>query len=124
MWAFGDAVVHEADLRPVLAPGTQVPDDAVSLGLKAAVARWRAKLAAADVPPLDVVAADMRTWRVGDPDAAAETVTTTGYELFRALFGRRSRTQVEAWDWSCDSAVYLAAGLPYPFHWAASSIED
>ena len=124
MWAFGDAVVHEADLRPVLAPGTRVPRDAMALGLKAAVARWRGELGSAGVPPLDMVANDMRTWRVGDPDAAAQTVTTTGYELFRALFGRRSRAQVEAWDWSGDPAVYLDVDLPYPFRWAATAVED
>lgn len=124
MWAFGDAVVHEADLRPVFAPGTRVPDDAVRLGLKAAVALWRAELAAARVPPLDVVAIDVRTWRVGDPDAEAHSVTTTGYELFRALFGRRTRSQVEAWDWSRDPAVYLDVGLPDPFRWATAAVED
>ena len=124
MWAFGDAVVHEADLRPVLAPGTRVPDDAMTLGLKAAVARWRAQLGAAGVPALDVSATDARDWRIGDPDAVAHTVTTTSHELFRALFGRRSRAQVEAWDWSCDPAPYLDAGLPYPFTWAGSPIED
>lgn len=124
MWAFGDAVVHEADLRPVLASGTRVPEDAMRLGLKAALARWRAELAAAAVPPLDLVTIDMRTWRVGDPDAAAHSVTTTGYELFRALFGRRTRAQVEAWDWSRDPAVYLDVGLPYPFRWARSAVED
>ncbi len=124
MWAFGDAVVHEADLRPLLAPGTRPPDNAVSLGLKAAVARWRVELGAAGVPPLDVVATDMRTWRIGYPDAAAQVVTTTGYELFRALFGRRTRTQVEAWGWDCDPAIYLDVGLPYPFSWAGTAFAD
>lgn len=123
MWAFGDAVVHEADLRPVLASGTRIPAEAMALGLKAAVARWRAELGAAGVAPLDV-ATDLRTWRIGDPDTAAQTVTTTGHELFRALFGRRSRAQVEAWEWSCDPAPYLDVGLPYPFRWAGTTIED
>ena len=96
----------------------------MTLGLKAAIARWRAELGAANVPPLDVIATDMRTWRIGDPDAASHHVTTTGYELFRALFGRRTRAQVEAWDWSCDPAPYLDVGLPYPFRWAVTPVED
>lgn len=124
MWAFGDAVVHEADLRPVLAPKTQVPQDATALGLKAAIARWRAELSEASVPPLDVIATDLRTWRIGDPDATAETVSTTGYELFRALFGRRSRSQIEAWDWSGDPSVYLDVPLPYPFRFAEAPVEE
>ncbi len=125
MWAFGDAVVHEADLRPVLAPGTRVPGEAVSLGLKAAIARWRGELAAAGVPPLDIVATDARTWRAGDPETpAAATVTSTGHELFRALFGRRSRAQVAAWDWDGDPAVYLDVPLPSPFRWARSDLVD
>lgn len=124
MWAFGDAVVHEADLRPVLAPGTRVPDDAVAIGIKTAVARWRAELGAAGVPPLDIVATDLRTWRVGDPDARAARVETTGYELFRALFGRRSRAQVESWAWSADPARYLDVDLPFPFRWAEIDLVD
>jgi uncharacterized protein (TIGR03083 family) len=123
-WAFGDGVVHEADLCPVLAPGRRVPEEAMALGLKAAVARWRVELGAAGVPPLDVVATDMRTWRVGDPDAAAHVVTTTGYELFRGLFGRRTRAQVEASGWSCAPDTYLDVGLPYPFRWATTPLQD
>lgn len=124
MWAFGDAVVHEADLRGTLAPGTQVPPEPMALGLKGAIARWRGELGNAGVEPLNVVATDMRTWRVGDHEAPANTVTTTGYELFRALHGRRSRAQVERWDWSTDPAPYLDVPLPYPFHWATSDVED
>lgn len=124
MWAFGDAVVHEADLRPVLAPETQVPHDAAALGLKAAIARWRGELGAASLPPLDVIATDLRTWRIGDPDVEAQSVSTTGYELFRALFGRRSRSQVEAWDWSGDPSAYLDVPLPYPFRWAETPVEE
>lgn len=128
MWAFGDAVVHEADLRPVLAAGTRVPDDAMALGLKAGVARWRSELTAAGVPALDIVATDLRQWRVGPTDTEADTeavsVTTSAYELFRALFGRRSRSQIESWDWSDDPGVYLDVGLPQPFHWAATDLAD
>lgn len=124
MWAFGDAVVHEADLRPVLAPGTRVPDDAVALGTKAGVARWRGQLTEAGAVPLEIVAPGLRTWRVGDHDAPAPTVTVAPYELFRALYGRRSRAQVEAWEWSVDPARFLDGGLPFPFRWADSDLAD
>lgn len=124
MWAFGDAVVHEADLRPVLAPGSRVPDEAVALGLKAGVARWRGQLADAGATPLDIVAPGLRTWRVGEQDGSAPTVTVEGYDLFRALYGRRSRAQIEAWEWSVDPTPYLDAGLPFPFRWADVDIVD
>lgn len=118
-WAFGDAVTHESDLRPVLAPGTRPPSHAVSIGVQAVVSRWRGTLADASVAPLDIVASDLRTWAVGDPSqrgtGPAGTVTTTAYELFRALYGRRSRAQMETWHWTTDPAPYLDAGLPFPF---------
>jgi hypothetical protein len=34
-------------------------------------------------------------------------VTTTSYELFRALTGRRSAAQIRSWDWQVDPADYL-----------------
>ena len=38
-WAFGDAVVHEADIRGALGRG-RVPDDAVTVALAGMMARW------------------------------------------------------------------------------------
>lgn len=123
-WGFGDAVVHEADLRPVLAPGTRVPADAVGLGLRAAIARWRGELASFDAPPLRILAPDLREWWFGEESPDAASVTANAYEWFRALFGRRSLAQVEAYDWSTDPAPWLGAGLPHPFTWADADLED
>lgn len=127
-WAFGDAATHEADLRPVLAPGTRPPAEATALAVQAAVGRWRQQLAAAGVGPLDVVATDLRTWEVGDPDARGDgpvaTVSTTAYELSRALYGRRSRAQMEAWDWTTDPAPYLDVDLPFPFARPDADLHD
>lgn len=129
-WAFGDAACHEADLRPILAPGTHLPDDAAALGAQAAVSRWRQQIGEAGLAPLDVVATDLRTWAVGDPEARAAanepipTVTTTALELFRALFGRRSRAQMAAWDWTTDPTPYLDIDLPYPFQRTTVDLVD
>ncbi len=123
-WAFGDAATHEADLRAVLDPGSRLPPEALALALQGGVSRWRQELSAAGVAPLDVVANDVRTWRVGDHDADAESVTTTGHELWRGLFGRRTRAQVESWEWTCDPAPYLDVGLPFPFRWSARPLAD
>jgi uncharacterized protein (TIGR03083 family) len=124
MWAFGDAVVHEADIRPALAPGTRVPDEAVALGVKAGIARWRGELAAAELPPLKITATGLRHWWVGEETAEATTVEADQYELFRALFGRRSRRQAKSWNWSGDAAPYLAVDLPTPFRWSAVDLVD
>ena len=125
MWAFGDAVVHEGDLRPILAPGTRVPTEHVALGLKAAIGRWRHHLGEAGAPTLRLQATDLRDWWLGPhDDAEATTAATLGYDLFRALFGRRSRLQVEAWDWSGDPSPFLDLGLPFPFRWADGPLED
>jgi mycothiol maleylpyruvate isomerase-like protein len=39
-WAFGDAVVHEADIRGALAVG-RVPIDVVLLALRSTIVRWQ-----------------------------------------------------------------------------------
>lgn len=123
-WAFGDALAHEADLRPVLAPGTRAPDDGVALGLQAGIARWRGELAAAEAPVLRIIAPGLREWWAGEAAANAASVTADPYELYRALYGRRSRAQVEAWQWSSDPAPWLDLGLPFPFTWALADIVD
>jgi uncharacterized protein (TIGR03083 family) len=123
-WAFGDAVIHEADIRGALG-APRVPDDAVRLALKGAVARWRQVLAAAEAPTLLLRAPDAREWWLGTPDGAgAVTVTVAAFDVFRGLAGRRSADQVRGWAWSSDPEPYLRAGLPYPFQSAAADIVD
>jgi uncharacterized protein (TIGR03083 family) len=122
-WAFGDAVIHEADIRGALAAG-RVPRDAVLLGMHGSIVRWRQILARADLN-LVVRPPDAREWRLESAaDHETACVTAPVYELFRALAGRRSPDQVRAWSWSTDPEPFLAAGLPYPFRWAANPIED
>jgi uncharacterized protein (TIGR03083 family) len=123
-WAFGDAVTHEADIRGAVG-AERVPHDAVVVGLKGSVARWREVLSQAKAPTLLVRAPDARDWWLGSPDEPERTVVEApAYEFFRALTGRRSRSQMRNWQWSQDPAPYLEAGLPYPFHSAVSDIHD
>lgn len=125
MWAFGDAVVHEADLRPVLDPGSRVPDEPMAMGLKAAIARLRHHYAECGLPPLSVETPDGDRWPIGQvEDAGSAMVTAERYELFRALFGRRSASQVAAWEWSVAPDAYIEAGLPSPFRWADRDLND
>jgi uncharacterized protein (TIGR03083 family) len=123
-WAFGDAVVHEADLRGALRSG-RVPESAILLSMKGSIARWREHLGMSTAPSLLVRTSDARDWWIGPRDApGAVEVQAPLYELFRALSGRRSTSQIRAWSWSEDPEPFIVAGLPYPFHWATATIED
>lgn len=123
MWAFGDAVVHEADLVGALGTGSP-PTDPVRLGVRAGVARWRVHLADLGVGPLRLSVSDWRDFQVGEPADDALTLRTPTWELFRLLFGRRSRAQVASRDWSGAPDAVLDAGLPFPFHWADRDIVE
>jgi hypothetical protein len=123
-WAFGDAVIHEADIRGALGSG-RVPHQAVLLGLRGAIGRWRQVLREAGTPTLLLRVPDARDWWLGaadDPNAIFAEVPA--YEVFGALAGRRSECQVRGWNWSADSEPYLTVGLPYPFRWASVDIND
>ena len=86
-WGFSDAVTHEADLRPLLAPGTRVPADAVALATAGAVSRWRHHLSTAGLGPMLIEAVGLRTWNVGEPGDGDLHVAADPYDLFRGLFG-------------------------------------
>jgi hypothetical protein len=123
-WAFGDAVIHEADIRGALNV-LRVPHDVVLVALKGAVARWRQVLGAAVVPTLVVRVPDARDWWLGEPDDGEPLeVEASAYEVFRGLAGRRSRQQIAGWTWSGDPEPYLRAGLPYPFQWSPIDLTD
>jgi hypothetical protein len=123
--AFGDAIVHEADLVPARARRLDHDEDAV-LGVKTGVSRWREVLAKEDVPSLQVVVSGHRDWwlRTRNARDAPTELTVTQSELFRLLYGRRSAQQVAKLSWSTDPCLYLDVGLPYPFHWAAEDVVD
>ena len=114
-WAFGDALVHEADVAESLGSDQQPPIGAVSTHLSAGLSRWSPQLAKASIH-LRVTSSEGRTWEVGaDPGTTTLTVTASAYNLWRAVYGRRTRTAFAALTWSEDPAVVLAVGLPYPF---------
>lgn len=123
MWAFGDAVVHEADLGAALG-GHRPPTEAVRLGARTGIARWRAYLPDHGVESLRIEVTDWRTFWCGDPADDAPAVELDTWTLFRVLFGRRSRAQVAALPWSGDPTPVLDAGLPYPFRWAERDLVD
>ena len=123
-WAFGDAVIHEADIRGALG-AVRAPDDAVLLSLRGTLMRWQQVLSGAGAPTLHVRSPDGPDWWLGtvdDPDAVV--VETPVYELFRGLTGRRSLGQAVGWNWSADPHPIVGVGLAYPFRWASTAISD
>jgi uncharacterized protein (TIGR03083 family) len=123
MWAFGDAVVHEADLAASVG-GHRPPTEAVRLGTRTGIARWRVHLPDHGVVSLGIDVTDWRTFWCGNPTDDAVTVEVDTWNLFRLLFGRRSRAQVAALHWSTEPTPVLGAGLPYPFRWADDDLAD
>ncbi|MDQ1396394.1 MAG: hypothetical protein QOG64_1653, partial [Acidimicrobiaceae bacterium] len=101
-----DIVVHEHDIRGALQisnPGDAGTVDAV---LQAVIGGLGHRFTADEVPALRIEAGSSE-WVVG-PGEPAATVRTEPFELFRALFGRRSAAQVRAWKWDGDPTPYLA----------------
>jgi hypothetical protein len=99
---YADASVHEADLA-----------GAVGLARPPREA-WRATLDWMFDGPSEGVAVhtpDGTYWIESDGPAAEVSVDT--YELFRAVFGRRSRAQIRTWAWSsADAAGWWSSELP------------
>jgi hypothetical protein len=121
--AFGDAIVHEADLVAVTRRDHAVPEEDVAVAVKTGVARWRQVLAAGSTPTLHIVVPGHRDWWLGDRDRAPVTTLEVDQQvLFRTLYGRRSLDQARALAWSPGPEPFVE-NLPYPFHWADSDLD-
>jgi uncharacterized protein (TIGR03083 family) len=101
-----DLTVHEQDIRGALgAPGGR---DAAGVGVGLAAYGFGVghRLTALGLPALEVrYDAKSRTFGPGEP---AASVSAEKFELFRAFAGRRSRKQIEGYDWTGDPEPYLA----------------
>jgi hypothetical protein len=97
----------------------------VELALTGQITRWRQVLNDAGGGTLHLRCPGLRDWWLGEHnDPNAVTVDAPAYEVFRAIAGRRSAEQVRSWTWSADPSPVIAAGLPYPFTFAAAPIVD
>lgn len=85
-----DAITHEADLRAAL--GRERLPDAV----------WQPTLVW--IAPRRLTDVTVKT-EFGDLGDGPITLEVEGYELWRAFFGRRSRAQMESWNWSDRSPI-------------------
>ena len=109
-WLY-DACTHEHDLRNALGvPGAR-DSDAVALGYQWATDRVDDVLRGADAPAFGFrTEAGAKTVGAGEP---ATEVRTTRFEVVRALTGRRSRAQIEAYEWAgtVRPEVFASLGL-------------
>jgi uncharacterized protein (TIGR03083 family) len=94
-----DAGVHCADLSAVVPVGR--PDRDVWL----AAMDFCLRHGKGDEPGSLRVVTEDAGYELGSGEPAAD-VKTDSYELFRALYGRRSAAQIAAWAWSGDAAVW------------------
>jgi len=92
---FLDTGVHEADLYGALGLARQPPE--IYLAIAASVVPRVAE----DFDGIGVftIITPDGEYRLGNGDAEA-SVRVDSYTLSRAVFGRRSRAQIESWDWT------------------------
>jgi uncharacterized protein (TIGR03083 family) len=95
-----DAGTHEADLHGAIGSGRP------PIELWLAILDWMLD----STGPRTVITPD-GTYSTG-PDGPATVARTSSYELFRAIFGRRSATQILDWEWEMpEQAVGWSLGL-------------
>jgi uncharacterized protein (TIGR03083 family) len=117
-----DVTTHEHDLRGALAaPGAQ-DSDAVSIGLRWLAPTFAAQVAENRLGPLCVRTTSGHAW--ASEDGADAAVEGSPFELFRALSGRRSRSQLCALTWTVAPEPFLPAFEWGPFSTPASDVID
>lgn len=106
-----DAITHEQDLRGALGAAPLPDDVALRFGVIGFSYGLQHRLSAVGLPAVRI-SDPTRGFEVtvGDGEPAV-TVRAPEFELFRAVAGRRSRSQVAAFTWSAHGSVDPAAYL-------------
>ena len=110
----GDLFTHEQDARGAVGrPGIR-EGAAFEVSLDSQVRFFGRRIKESKLPTLEVKAGD-RSWVAGKEDVSG-TIEADGYELVRALTGRRTHDQVRRFAWSVSPDPYLPVfsmyGLP------------
>jgi uncharacterized protein (TIGR03083 family) len=108
----GDVITHELDLRGALGNTDARDGDGVEISTSFYARNFGKRLKDAGLPTL-VVAADGNEWTAGREEPAG-TVKASMFDMLRGLTGRRTRDEVEGFDWSIDAAPYLEVFSMYP----------
>ena len=106
-----DAAVHQQDIFGALGIERARDSAPIKIGLSGYIVTMGWRLAAAGLPPLRFDLGD-KSYSAGEGEPAA-TVHGSRFELFRALSGRRSPEQIEAYEWDGDADPYIPYFYPY-----------
>ena len=102
-----DALTHEQDIRGALGAGPAITADELRFCTSLYAFGFGYGLKQAGIAPVAISATDTDFAFVAGVGEPAGAVRASEFELFRALSGRRSRAQVEAYEWDGDPAPYL-----------------
>jgi uncharacterized protein (TIGR03083 family) len=106
-----DLLIHEADLSGAVGTADAPPPDAVRWVLNFALEDLGRRIEEAGLNGL-TLSIGSRDHLLG-PSPTAGTVSTTSWELFRSLAGRRSAAQVRRYRWDSDPEPYLTVWNRY-----------
>ena len=103
--AVADVVTHEQDIRGAVGRPGYRDDEIVTWLAGFSVSNLGKKLTGAGLPALRVrTESGDRILGEGEPGVTLDTID---FELIRAVFGRRSRPQLDAMAWAGDPGPYL-----------------
>ena len=102
-----DAWTHEQDIRAASGLRGLRDDEAVAALAVMALTSFASRYASSGAPPV-TVELDGVTHTLGEGRSDA-CLRTSPYELMRIIFGRRSRRQMEAADWTGDGGPVMDA---------------
>jgi uncharacterized protein (TIGR03083 family) len=102
-----DVLTHEQDVRGALGLPPVIGADELAFCLTLYASGTAYRVRTAELPVLAVRAGDSGFERRSGDGPPAATLVAPAFELFRALAGRRSRSQVLRYDWTGDSEPYL-----------------
>jgi uncharacterized protein (TIGR03083 family) len=114
-----DVLCHEIDLCWALGWPIQRTGDDIEWLIVNFVRIVTRKVTAAGLPPLDFVSGS-DSWVAGESGNGIHGIRVevpSAFELVRAMTGRRSLTQIRAWNWQTDPDLYiphLSAFTPRP----------
>jgi uncharacterized protein (TIGR03083 family) len=102
-----DALTHEQDIRGALRLEPALTRDELRFCTNLYAFGFSYAVKKQALPALDIAATDTDFTRIAGEGEPQASLRASEFELFRALSGRRGRSQVLAYDWTGDPAPYL-----------------